>query len=117
MGFLASPTSRGFNGFQAYQGGHAVFQLTPAMGTAPQLVKAGGGRICRIWNPQGGTATITVYDAEQADADTLSTAVVLYAGTLPTTAGVSVDLQLPVDNGIVVEASPAVDDVVLVAYV
>lgn len=114
MGFMPSSTNRGSNGFQAYSGGHDYFQLTPAHGTAAQLIKAGAGRVAFLHNPQGGTAAIAVYDAGSADATTLSSAVVLYSGTLPSG---PMDLGIPTMNGIVVQANPAVDNPVLVGFV
>lgn len=114
MGFgVGSATNRGFNGFQAYSGGHQYFQLTNAAGTTAQQVKVGAGRLARIYLPQGGTAAITIFDAASADATTLSTAVVLYSGTLPAD---PVDLQIPTENGLCVQARSPVDNTVLIGF-
>lgn len=104
-------------GPQAFSGGNVYFQLTAAMGTTAQLIKGGAGRLCRIHNPQAGAATIIVYDAGSADATTLSSAVIIFKGTLPTAVQSPLDIQIPVQNGIVVVASGgAVAQTVLLTY-
>ena len=60
------------NGPQAFSGGNVAFPLTAAMGTTAQLIKSGGGRFCRLHNPQSGAATITVYDAGDQSATTIA---------------------------------------------
>ena len=105
------------NGPQAFSGGNVAFPLTNAMGTTAQLIKSGSGRFCRLHNPQGGAATITVYDAVSQDATTLSTAAIIWKGTLPTTGGLPLDIQYPFVNGLVVVASSAVADTIFLTYI
>ena len=105
------------NGPQAFSGGNVAFALTAAMGTIAQLVKNGGGRLCRVHNPQGGAATITVYDAGSQDATTLSASNIIWKGLVPAT-GVPVDVQgFPVVNGIVVVATSAVAQTIFLTYI
>jgi hypothetical protein len=113
------PAGQGFKGFEAYTGGNKYFALTAAMGTTAKLIKSGPGRLCSIVNGQAAAQTqvVTLYDAAFDDATTLSSAQVIWTGIVPASTTPKIDIQIPVTNGIVIQAAAALTGSILVTFV